>query len=321
MINHQRAMQIDRGFTWLTAACALVIILVMAGFFVQLTWEAFPAIREFGVSFIWTSDWIAPQERLTPDATIKDEVYGAWPALYGTLVTTLVALVVAAPSAFLISMFLVEIANPKVAKPMSEALDLLAAVPSIIYGMWGFFILAPRMQEYVQPFLHDVLGFLPIFSDPESLGSNLLTAGLVLALMILPYMTAIMRDTFRMVPAVVKESAYGAGATTWEVTRDITLRYGMQGMIGAFFLGLGRALGETMAVLFIVGNVYQVQSSLFKPGTTIAATLANKFGEAEGLQLSALFFLALILLGITFSLQIVAQWYLGHVREKAGGGL
>lgn len=315
-----RANQIDQGFTWLTLGSACLIILLMVGFFVQLFFSAGPAIGEFGIGFLWGTDWVAPVEA-TPGTAARGESYGAWPALYGTLVTTVIAMVVALPASFLISMYLVEVGQPWFTRPMSQALDLLAAVPSIIYGMVGFFLLAPFMQRTVQPFLNDILGFLPIFDNPGNPGSNLLTAGLVLALMILPYLTAITRDTFSMVPAVVKESAYGAGATTWEVTRDITMRYGLQGLIGAFFLGLGRALGETMAVLFIIGNVYRVNTSLFDPGTTIASTLANNFGEAQGLQMAALFYLALILLAITFLLQVAAQWWLAHVRRQAGGGL
>ena len=321
MRDHSRANQIDGAFTGLTLACACVVVLLMIGFLVQLFASSSQAINEFGLGFLWSTDWIAPASG-GPDGLAREESYGAWPALYGTIVTTIVAMVVALPSAFLISMFLVEVAHPAFARPMSQALDLLAAVPSIIYGLWGFFILAPPVQEFLKPLLQGTLGFLPFFAEPDNaFQSSLLTAGLVLALMILPYLSAIMRDTFRMVPAVVKESAYGAGATTWEVTRDITLRYGMQGMIGSFFLGLGRALGETMAVLFIIGNVYDVNLSLFAPGSTIASTLANKFGEAQGLQLSALFYLALILLLITLVLQVIAQWWLAHVRKQAGGGL
>lgn len=316
-----RANHFDQAFTGLTLVSACVVVVLMAGFLAQLLISSMPAMREFGLAFIWSTDWISPVTGA--DGSVRGDVYGAWPALYGTLVTTIVAMVVALPSAFLISMFLVEVAPPAFSKPMSQALDLLAAVPSVIYGMWGFFILAPVIQDVIRPFVTSVLGFVPFLAEPANskVQTNLLTAGLVLALMILPYISAIMRDTFRMVPAVVKESAYGAGATTWEVTRDITLRYGMQGMIGSFFLGLGRALGETMAVLFIIGNVYAVNTSLFEPGSTIASTLANKFGEAQGLQRSSLFYLALLLLLITLTLQIVAQWWLAHVKKKAGGGL
>jgi len=301
----------DVLFRCLAFGSAALVILLMVGFFLQLLIHAQPAIAKFGVNFIWTDEW----------DPVRLE-FGAASAIYGTLVTTVIAMLIAVPTSFLIAMFLVELAHPMVGRVIGQAIDLLAAIPSIIFGMWGLFVFVPFMQTVVQPFLADTLhlGVLPFFKGAP-MGFGLLSAGVVLAFMVLPFVSAVMRDVFRMVPSVVKESAYGTGATTWEVTTDVTLRYGLQGLLGAVFLGLGRAIGETMAVLFIIGNTPEVSVSLFSSGTTISAILANKFGEAEGIYKSALFELGLILLVITFAIQIVAQYWLNKVRKSAGGGL
>ena len=301
----------DRVFKGITLLSGGLIIVLMAGFFIQLVWQSLPAIERYGFDFLFSSDWDPVKEQ-----------YGAATSIYGTLVSTLIAMVIAVPLAFVISLFLVELAPPTISKVMSQALDLLAAVPSIIFGMWGLFVFAPFMQDYVQPFLADTLGLgaTPLF-DGEQMGIGIFTAGIILALMILPFMSAVMRDVFRMVPSVVKEAAYGAGATTWEVTKDVTLRYGMQGFLGAVFLGLGRAIGETMAILFVIGNTPQIKSSLFSSGTTISSTLANNFAEADGIFQSVLFELGLILLIISFAIQVVAQMWLNKVRKSTGGGL
>lgn len=314
MSMKQQSRAVELVFRYLCIGCAVIMMLLLAGFLVQLFLQSLEALSKFGLGFLWSSDW----------DQARDE-FGALPSLYGTFVTTMIALVVAVPASFLIAMCLVEVSHPTLSRPMSQAVDLLAAVPSIIYGMWGLFVLVPIMETTVQPFLANTLGLsvLTLFSEPDKSGINLFTAGVVLAVMILPYMTAIMRDTFRMVPSVVKESAYGSGATTWEVTRDITMRYGMQGMLGAFFLGLGRAIGETMAVLFIIGNVNEIPGSLFNAGATIASTLANNFGEAEDGKMlrPVLFLLAFVLLLVTLVIQLLAQWWLSHVKKKTGGGL
>lgn len=301
----------DRIFRFITLSSGAFIIILMSGFFVQLLWHSLPAIQRYGLGFLTSTEWDPVKE-----------LYGAAPSMYGTVISTLIAMGIALPLAFVIALFLVELAHPMVSKIMGQALDLLAAVPSIIFGMWGLFVLVPFMQEYVQPFLADTLGLgaTPLF-DGDQMGLGLLTGGSILALMILPFMSAVMRDVFRMVPAVVKEAAYGAGATTWEVTKDVTLRYGMQGFLGAAFLGLGRAIGETMAILFVIGNTPQIKASLFSSGTTISATLANNFAEADGLFMSVLFELGLILLIISFAIQVVAQMWLNKVRKSAGGGL
>jgi phosphate transport system permease protein len=305
----------DAVFKFITVISAFIVIALMAGFFFQLLWHSLPSIQKFGIPFLYSDQW----------DPVRNE-YGAASAIYGTLVTTVIAMVIAVPLSFVIAMFLVELAHPLISKVMGQAIDLLAAIPSIIFGMWGLFIFVPFMQNYIQPFLADVLHLKSIpfigelFRGPK-MGFGMITAGVVLALMILPFISAVMRDVFRMVPHVVKESAYGCGATTWEVTVDVTMKYGLQGLIGAVFLGLGRAIGETMAVLFIIGNCPKVSASLFAPGTTISATLANNFAEAGGIFKNVLFELGLILLVITFLIQVAAQYWLNRVKKSAGGGL
>jgi phosphate transport system permease protein len=301
----------DACFKLMTMLSALLVVLLMGGFFLQLLWHSLPAVKKFGIEFLWSTEW----------NPVKD-TYGAASAIYGTLVTTAISMLIAVPLSFVIALFLVELAPPFISRIMGQAIDLLAAVPSIIYGMWGLFVLAPVMQMHIQPFLADTLhlNVIPLFGGPQ-MGFGFLTAGIVLALMILPFICAVMRDVFRMVPPVVKESAYGVGATTWEVTFDVTMKYGMQGLLGAVFLGLGRAIGETMAVLFVIGNSPKISTSLFESGSTISATLANNFAEADGIFKSALFELGLILLVISFLIQVAAQYWLNRVRKSAGGGL
>jgi phosphate transport system permease protein len=228
----------------------------------------------------------------------------------------------AVPLSFVIALFLVEMAHPLLSGIVGQAIDLLAAIPSIIYGMWGLFILAPFMQDHVQPVLGKYLGFLPLFKGPP-MGIGMFTAGVILALMILPFIAAVMRDVFRMVPPVVKESAYGVGSTTWEVTRKVTMKYGLQGILGGLFLGLGRAIGETMAVTFVIGNSHHISASLFESGNSIASTLANEFAEAVSQPIfnSTLIELGLVLFLVTFAIQVLAQLWLNKVRKSAGGGL
>jgi phosphate transport system permease protein len=301
----------DNLFKVLTVACATLVIVLMVGFFIQLFWHSMESINTFGFGFLFSSEW-DPVRNL----------YGAASSIYGTLVTTAIAMLIAVPLSFVIALFLVEMAHPVISKIMGQAIDLLAAIPSIIYGMWGLFVFVPFMQDYIQPFLADTLRLKHIFLfRGPAMGFGLMTAGIILALMILPFICAVMRDVFKMVPPVVKESAYGTGATTWEVTFDVTMKYGIQGLLGAVFLGLGRAIGETMAVMFIIGNTPDISVSLFGSGNTISSTLANNFAEAEGLFQSVLFELGLILLVITFMIQVFAQMWLNKVRKSAGGGL
>jgi phosphate transport system permease protein len=300
----------DRTFRWITASCAAVVLLLIAGFFVRLVLSCWLSLARFGWQFLVKSDWdpVAGQ-------------FGALSSIFGTLVSTAIAMLIAVPLSLVIALFLTELAPPMLRRATGTAIELLAAVPSIIYGMWGLFAFVPIMAKYVEPALGKSLGFLPLFRGPP-MGIGMLTAGIILALMVLPFISSVMRDVFQMVPAVVKESAYGMGATTWEVTRKITVRYGIRGLIGACFLGLGRAVGETMAVTFVIGNSHDVSPSLFAAGNTIASTLANEFTEAGGdLYPSALVELGLILLLVSFVLQVLAHLWLKSLTRRMGAGL
>jgi phosphate transport system permease protein len=298
----------DPAFRWLTIICGAVILFSVAGIFLELVWESRLSLAKFGWSFLFTESW-----------NPVTEIFGAASAVYGTLVSTLIALVLAVPLSLVIALFLVELAPPAVSRFVGAAIELLAAIPSIIYGMWGLFVFAPFMADYIQPLLART--GLPLFSGPP-MGIGMLSAGIILALMILPFITSVTRDIFQLVPAVVKESAYGMGSTTWEVTRKVTVPYGLQGILGAVFLGLGRAIGETMAVTFVIGNRHEIALSLFSAGNSIASTLANEFTEAaEPIYLSSLVELGLVLFVMTFLIQIFAQWWLKRVKRKMGGGL
>ncbi len=297
----------DNIFKTLCFGAAIIAGVLMLGFFIQLTVSSMDIWRNFGLGFIVSNEW----------DPVSGE-FGAWPAISGTLLTTSIALVLALPPAFCAALYLSE-AQAWVGAVFGQAIDLLAAIPSVIYGMWGLFVLAPLMQEYVQPFLVETLelGRVPFFGEDFN-GFGILTAGIILAIMILPYICAIMRDVFQMTPAMLKESAHGIGCTNWETAWDIVLRYGLRGILGGIFIGLGRALGETMAVLFVIGNIMEAPDSLMAGGTTIASTLANNFPEAEGLGQSALFALGLILLIMSFAIQVLAQYYLVATGAKRG---
>ena len=285
----------DPVFRWLCMTCAALCGLLMVAFFVQLALASSDAWSAFGPGFFVSTEW----------DPVKD-VYGALPSIAGTIATTIIALVIALPLAFVSALFIVD-APPWLSRVLGQAVDLLAAIPSIIYGMWGLFVLCPIMDS-----LWKSLGFT------NATGIGLLTASLILALMILPYICAVMRDVLRMTPPMLRESAFGVGCTRWETARDILMRYGIRGLLGGVFIGLGRALGETMAVLFVAGNVMQVPTSLLSGCTTIAATLANNFAEADGLQRSVLFALGLILLVMAFAIQVLAQYYLRMTSAKRG---
>jgi phosphate transport system permease protein len=300
----------DSFFKGFTAFCAGLILIVMGGIFVSSFSTSLPSIKKFGIGFLVSQKWNPVAEK-----------FGALSSIYGTLLSTAIALLLAVPLSLVIALFLVELAHPVVSRIVGNAIELLAAVPSIIFGMWGLFVFAPFMSDHLQPLLGKYLGFLPLFKGPK-MGIGMLTAGIILALMILPFISAVMRDVFKMVPPVMKEAGYGMGATTWEVTRDITIRYGIQGMVGACFLGLGRAIGETMAVTFVIGNSSKISASLFAPGNSIASRLANEFAEAsDPLYLSALMELGLVLFAMTFLLQVITQVWLKRVRKKMGGDL
>lgn len=301
----------DNLFKTGSLLCAGIIGVLMLAFFVQLFASSLDTWREFGIGFLWSSEWDPTQDR-----------YGALPSLAGTLITTAIALTIALPLAFVSALYLTE-APPAIGKILSQAIDLLAAIPSIIYGMWGFFVLVPLMQDYVKPFFAETLGvaelpFVGRFLGSDSSGYGFLTAGIILALMILPYICAVMRDIFKMTPPMLRESAFGIGCTRWETAKDIVVKYGIRGLLGGVFIGLGRALGETMAVLFVIGNLTEIPGGIFDAGTTIAATLANNFTEAQGLQQSVLFALGLILLSLSFAIQIFAQSYLAKTSAKRG---
>ena len=295
----------DPLFRWIALSCALVIPTLMAGILLTLLLDSRLAISKFGLGFLVSDAW----NPVTGD-------FGALSSIFGTAVSTLIAMLIAVPLGLIIALFLVELAPPKLGTFFGSAIELLAAIPSIIYGMWGLFVFAPFMANHVQPLLGKYLGFLPLFQGPP-LGIGMLTAGIILSLMILPYISSVTRDVFTMVPPVVKEAAYGVGATNWEVTRGVTLRYSLSGIVGAGFLGLGRAVGETMAVTFVIGNNHQMASSLFASGNSIASTLANEFTEAsDPLYLSSLINLGLVLFLMTLLFQVAAQVWLWRITKK-----
>jgi len=301
----------DFFFHKITLLFAASVLLALVGIIVSLAIGAAPAFREFGAGFINTVEWDP-----------VDDKFGALIAIWGTISTSLIALLVAFPISFGIALFLTEICPTPLRRPMGTAVELLAGVPSIIYGMWGLFVFAPLFADHVQPFLKETVGQLPVigqlFQGP-TMGIGILTAGLILAVMIIPFISSVMRDVFETVPAVLKESAYGLGCTKWEVVRKVVLPYTRNGVVGGVMLGLGRALGETMAVTFVIGNAHELSSSLFMPGNSISSTLANEFAEAASpLHVSSLFALALILFGITFVVLSAAKLMLANMSRKEG---
>lgn len=279
----------DAVFKGVSYAFAISVLALMALIFGALVWESVLSIKAFGVGFLWGSEW----------NPVTGE-FGALPSIYGTVVSSLIAIVIALPISLGVAIFLTEMAPAPLRGPIGTAIELLAAIPSIIYGMWGLFILAPILSEYVEPWMIDHLGFIPLFSGAP-LGIGMLPAGFILAIMIIPFISSVARDVFTMVPPMLKESGYGVGATKWEVIRKIVIPFTKSGLVGAVFLGLGRALGETMAVTFVIGNAQDISLSLLDPATSISATLANEFTEADSdLYLSSLIELGLILFMITF---------------------
>jgi phosphate transport system permease protein len=295
----------DRWFERLTLSFAALVLLSLAGLLVSLMYEAWPAFRTFGANFLYGTTW-----------SPSDDVYGAVIAIYGTLATSAIALLFAVPISFGIALFLTETCPLWLRRPLGTAIELLAGVPSIIYGIWGLFVLAPLLQSWIQPLL--IATGLPFLAGPP-LGIGIFTAGMVLALMVIPFTASVMRDVFETVPPVLKESAYGLGCTTWEVVRNVVLPYTRVGVIGGVMLGLGRALGETMAVTFVIGNANRLAPSLFAPGNSIASTLANEFAEADpALHVPALFALGLLLFVITFFVLAAARWLTARGTRRAG---
>ncbi|MFM8461044.1 MAG: phosphate ABC transporter permease subunit PstC, partial [Polynucleobacter victoriensis] len=290
----------DFVFHQSTLFFALSVLVALIGIIISLVINAWPALREFGLGFFFTIEW-----------DIINGQFGGLIAVFGTVVTAFIALIIAVPLSFGVAVFLTETCPAQLRRPLGTAVELLAAVPSIIYGMFGLFIFAPLFAQYIQPALAATFGQIPVlgylFSGAFN-GIGILCAGLILAMMILPFIASVMRDVFEVVPPVLKESAYGIGCTTWEVVNKIVLPYTKTGVIGGVMLGLGRALGETMAVTFVIGNAHKLSASLFSPGNSIASTLANEFGEAEpGLHYSSLFALGLALFVITFIVLALAK--------------
>ncbi len=308
-----RGRREDGLFRGVSLASALIVLLVLGGVIVSLVVGAWPAIREFGPGFLVTETWNPVTGR-----------FGAMAPIYGTLITSAIAMAIAVPIGFGIAVFITEICPPWAKRPLGIAIELLAGIPSIIYGIWGLFVFAPFLQHHVQPFLveafEDVPGLEAIFRGPPY-GIGILTAGMILAIMVLPFITSITRDVFETVPAMLKESAYGLGATTWEVVWNVVLPYTRVGVVGGVMLGLGRALGETMAVTFVIGNAHRISASLLAPGTTISAAIANEFTEAVGdIYTASLIALGLILFVITFIVLALAKFLLLRAQARAGGG-
>ena len=302
----------DATFYWITRICAISVLLILTGIILSLIAGAWPAMKQFGFAFLWTQRW-------APSA--EPPVLGALGPIYGTLVTSVIAMVVAIPVGLGIAIFLTELCPQWLRRPIGMAIELLAGIPSIIYGMWGFFVLGPFLAYTFQPFMiwafdgGPVLG--SIFAGPPSYLS-LFNASLILAIMVLPFITSISVDVFKTVPPVLKEAAYGVGCTTWEVVRNVVIPYTRVGVIGGVMLALGRALGETMAVTFIIGNSFRISSSIFAPGTTISAAIASEFAESDGLHQSALILLGLLLFVLTFFVLAAARLMLTHLEKKAG---
>jgi phosphate transport system permease protein len=298
-------------FRHLTRAAAIGVLVLLSGVIISLVDGSIPALKTFGLGFLISQRW-----------NPVTEIFGALPAIYGTLVTSFIAMLIAVPVGLMIAFFLTELCPQWLRRPIGTAVELLAGIPSIIYGIWGLFIFAPFLQATLQPLLINTLGNAPLigslFAGPPY-GIGMLTAGLILAIMVLPFVTSISRDVFEAVPAVLKEAAYGLGCTRWEVVRYVVLPYARVGVIGGLMLGLGRALGETMAVTFVIGNAHRISASVLAPGTTISATIANEFTEAvSDLYTSALIALGLILFVITFIVLAAARYMLLRIERRIG---
>jgi phosphate transport system permease protein len=303
----------DSVFRALTFLFALLVLLILGGVIVSLILGAWPALRTFGFFRFVTSEVWNP----------VTQQFGALAPIYGTLVTSAIAMLIGIPVAFGVAVFITEISPIWLKRPLATMIELLAAIPSIIYGIWGLFVFAPFVQQYIQPAIIDTLGNIPgigaLFAGPP-LGIGILTAGFILAIMVLPFISAIMRDVFETVPPMLKESAYGLGATRSEVVWQVVLPFTRIGVVGGIMLGLGRALGETMAVTFVIGNAHNISASILQPGTTISASLANEFTEAFGnLYRSSLIALGLILFIITFIVLAIAKTMLVELQKRAGG--
>jgi len=300
----------DFFFHRVTQGFSLLVLVALLGIIISLFINAWPTFQKFGLQFIWRVEW-----------DIIKQDFGAAIAVVGTVASAAIAMVLAVPLAFGIAVFLTETCPAWLRRPLGTSIELLAAVPSIIYGMFGLFVFAPLFADFIQVPVKAVLGGMPLIGflfGGATNGMGILAAGIVLAFMVLPFVAAVMRDVFEITPAILRESAYGLGCTTWEVVRRVVLPYTQKGVIGGVMLGLGRALGETMAVTFVIGNANRMPASLFSPGTSIASVLANEFGEAEGLHFSTLFALGFLLFVITFVVLAAAKAMINRA-EKAKG--
>jgi phosphate transport system permease protein len=307
-----RSARFDGVFKYATWFFAVAILLIMGAIIISLAASAAPAIGQFGLGFLISTAWDPVKEN-----------FGALPSIYGTLLTSFFAMLIGIPVALGVALYITELCPRWLKRPIGTMIELLAAIPSIIYGIWGLFVFAPWFQSTIEPWLIDTLGDIPgiglLFSGPP-LGIGYFTAGLILAIMVLPFMASVTRDVFETVPAVLKESAYGIGATTTEVMWNVVLPTTRVGVIGGVMLGLGRALGETMAVTFVIGNAHRLDVSILAPGTSISATLANEFAEATTvLYRSSQFYMGLILFVITFIVLAIAKTMLIRMQRKAGG--
>jgi phosphate transport system permease protein len=311
-VRRQVAPWADALFSLLTHAAAWITLALLAGIIISLLYGAAPAIQKFGLGFLWSTDWDPVQEK-----------FGGLVMIYGTLMTSFIALVIAVPVSFGIALFLTEMSPGWLKRPLGIAIELLAAVPSIVYGMWGLLVFGPILAKYVQAPLQGLFGSVPVlgglFSGPP-VGIGILSAGIILAIMVIPFIAAVMRDVFEVTPPMLKESAYGLGSTTWEVVYKIVLPYTKTGVVGGIMLGLGRALGETMAVTFVIGNFNQLNSlSLFEAANSITSALANEFAEAgAGLHQASLIYLGLVLFFITFVVLSLSKLLLAQLRKSEG---
>ena len=307
----QRLRLMDTVFRWMTKLSAIAVLLLLSGVIIALVEGSMMALRAFGFSFLLSEHW----------NPVTDE-FGAIAPIYGTIVTSFIAMLIAVPIGLMIAFFLTELCPMFLRRPIGIAIELLAGIPSIIYGIWGLFVFAPFLQQTLQPFLIATFGSIPLLSSlfaGPPYGIGVLTASLILAIMVLPFITSISRDVFEAVPPVLKEAAYGLGCTKWEVFRKVVLPFTRVGVIGGVMLGLGRALGETMAVTFVIGNAHRISASVLAPGTTISATIANEFAEAVGdMYTSALIALGLILFFITFTVLAIARYLLLRVERRIG---
>ena len=306
-----RLRRSDAIFHVLTRAAALTLLAILGGVIVSLFIGSLPAFNAFGFNFVFEERWNPVTER-----------FGALAPIYGTVITSFIAMLIAVPIGLMIALFLTELCPMWLRRPLGIAIELLAGIPSIIYGIWGLFLFAPFLQSTLQPLLIATFGNVPFLSslfEGPPYGIGVLTASLILAIMVLPFITSISRDVFEAVPPVLKEAAYGIGCTTWEVFRNVVLPYTRVGVIGGFMLGLGRALGETMAVTFVIGNAHKISASILAPGTTISATIANEFTEAVGdIYTSSLIALGLILFVITFIVLAIARYLLARIERRIG---